>query len=414
MFRPLELFIGLRYTRAKRRNHFISFISMVSMLGIALGVTALITVISVMNGFEGELRARILGMVSHATVAGVGDGLENWETALKTAKTQAHVVGAAPYIEREAMLQGGRVSGAILRGVEPTLEREVSEIADRIVEGSWDALQPGEYGIVLGRELAIWAGAELGGDVLVYAPQVRATPAGVLPQMRRFKVVGIFEAGMQEYDRGMAIIHVRDAAKLFRMGDKVTGVRLKLDDLFKAKRVSADLADTLGGFYRVRDWTHEHSNFFRAIQTERMVMFIILSLIVTVAAFNLVSSLVMLVTDKQGDIAILRTLGLSPLSVMGVFVVQGTIIGLVGIVLGSIGGVLLAENVTNVMRFLESMLGFELMPADMYYISDLPSDLRWDDVTTIIGMTLVLCLIATLYPAWRAARTHPVEALRYE
>ena len=232
--------------------------------------------------------------------------------------------------------------------------------------------------------------------------------------MRRFKVVGIFEAGMQEYDRGMAIIHVRDAAKLFRMGDKVTGVRLKLDDLFQAKRVAADLADALGGFYRVRDWTREHSNFFRAIQTEKMVMFIILSLIVTVAAFNLVSSLVMLVTDKQGDIAILRTLGLSPRSVMGVFVVQGTIIGLVGIVLGSIGGVLLAENVTNVMRFLESMLGFELMPADMYYISDLPSDLRWDDVTTIIGMTLVLCLIATLYPAWRAARTHPVEALRYE
>ncbi|MBI2399116.1 MAG: lipoprotein-releasing ABC transporter permease subunit [Xanthomonadales bacterium] len=414
MFRPLELFIGLRYTRAKRRNHFISFISMVSMLGIALGVTALITVISVMNGFEGELRARILGMVSHATVAGVGDGLQNWEAALKTAKAQTHVVGAAPYIEREAMLQGGRVSGAILRGVEPTLEREVSEIADRIVEGSWDALQPGEYGIVLGRELAIWAGAELGGDVLVYAPQVRATPAGVLPQMRRFKVVGIFEAGMQEYDRGMAIIHVRDAAKLFRMGDKVTGVRLKLDDLFMAKRVSADLADTLGGFYRVRDWTREHANFFRAVQTEKTVMFIILSLIVTVAAFNLVSSLVMLVTDKQGDIAILRTLGLSPRSVMGVFVVQGTIIGLVGIVLGSVGGVLLAENVTNVMRFLESMLGFELMPADMYYISDLPSDLRWDDVTTIIGMALALCLIATLYPAWRAARTHPVEALRYE
>ena len=414
MFRPLELFIGLRYTRAKRRNHFISFISMVSMLGIALGVTALITVISVMNGFEGELRARILGMVSHATVAGVGDGLQNWEAALRTAKAQAHVVGAAPYIEREAMLQGGRVSGAILRGVEPTLEREVSEIADRIVEGSWDALQPGEYGIVLGRELAIWAGAELGGDVLVYAPQVRATPAGVLPQMRRFKVVGIFEAGMQEYDRGMAIIHVRDAAKLFRMGDKVTGVRLKLDDLFMAKRVSADLADTLGGFYRVRDWTREHANFFRAVQTEKTVMFIILSLIVTVAAFNLVSSLVMLVTDKQGDIAILRTLGLSPRSVMGVFVVQGTIIGLVGIVLGSVGGVLLAENVTNVMRFLESMLGFELMPADMYYISDLPSDLRWDDVSTIIGMALALCLIATLYPAWRAARTHPVEALRYE
>ena len=414
MFRPLELFIGLRYTRAKRRNHFISFISMVSMLGIALGVTALITVISVMNGFEGELRARILGMVSHATVAGVGDGLAEWQTAVDTAKTVPHVIGAAPYIEREAMLQGGRVSGAILRGVDPVMDREVSEIADRIVEGSWDALKPGEYGILLGRELALWAGAELGGDVLVYAPQMRATPAGVLPQMRRFKVVGLFEAGMQEYDRGMAVIHVADAAKLFRMGDKVTGVRLKLDDMFQAKKVAADLADELGGFYRVRDWTREHANFFRAVQTEKTVMFIILSLIVAVAAFNLVSSLVMLVTDKQSDIAILRTLGLSPRSVMGVFVVQGTIIGLVGIVLGTVGGVLLAENVTNVMRFLESILGFELMPADIYYISDLPSDLRWDDVTTIVGLAFVLCLIATLYPAWRAARTHPVEALRYE
>ena len=414
MFRPLELFIGLRYTRAKRRNHFISFISMVSMLGIALGVTALITVISVMNGFEGELRARILGMVSHATVAGVGEGLAEWQTAVATAKTVPHVIGAAPYIEREAMLQGGRVSGAILRGVDPTMEREVSEIADRIVEGSWDALRPGEYGIVLGRELALWAGAELGGDVLVYAPQVRATPAGVLPQMRRFKVVGLFEAGMQEYDRGMAVIHVADAAKLFRMGDKVTGVRLKLDDMFQARQVAADLADELGGFYRVRDWTREHANFFRAVQTEKTVMFIILSLIVAVAAFNLVSSLVMLVTDKQSDIAILRTLGLSPRSVMGVFVVQGTIIGLVGIALGTVGGVLLAENVTNVMRFLESIFGFELMPADIYYISDLPSDLRWDDVTTIVGLAFVLCLVATLYPAWRAARTHPVEALRYE
>ncbi len=414
MIRPLELFIGLRYTRAKRRNHFISFISMVSMLGIALGVTALITVISVMNGFEGELRARILGMVSHATVAGVGDGLEDWAGALKAAKTTPHVIGAAPYIEREAMLQGGRVSGAILRGVDPVLEREVSEIADRVVEGSWEALKPGEYGIVLGRELALWAGAELGGDVLVYAPQVRATPAGVLPQMRRFKVVGIFEAGMQEYDRGMAMIHVVDAGKLFRMGDKVTGVRLKLDDMFKSKQVAASLADRLGGFYRVSDWTREHANFFRAIQTEKSVMFIILSLIVAVAAFNLVSSLVMLVTDKQSDIAILRTLGLSPRSVMGVFVVQGTLIGLIGIALGTLGGVLLAENVTRVMRVLESVFGFELMPADIYYISALPSDLRFDDVSTIVGLAMVMCLIATLYPAWRAARTHPVEALRYE
>ncbi len=321
MFRPLELYIGLRYTRAKRRNHFISFISLVSMLGIALGVTALITVISVMNGFEKELRERILGMVAHATVSGVGEGLPDWQLAVDGALVVEHVVGAAPYIEREGMLQGSRVSGAIIRGVMPELEPKVSEISERIKEGSWDALKPGEFGIILGRELSLWAGAGLGESVLLYAPQIRATPAGVLPQMRRFKVVGIFEAGMQEYDRGMAIIHMQDAAKLFRMQDGVTGVRLKLDDMFKSRDVARELADRMGGFYRIRDWTQEHSNFFRAIATEKVIMFIILSLIVAVAAFNLVSSLVMLVTDKQSDIAIMRMLGMRPRTVMGVFMV---------------------------------------------------------------------------------------------
>jgi lipoprotein-releasing system permease protein len=414
MFRPLELFIGLRYTRAKRRNHFISFISLVSMLGIALGVTALITVISVMNGFEKELRERILGMVAHATVSGVGEALPDWPMAVAAARDVEHVIGAAPYIEREGMLQGSRVSGAIIRGVEPELEPNVSEISERIKEGSWDALKPGEFGIILGSELALWAGAELGESVLVYAPQTRATPAGVIPQMRRFKVVGIFEAGMQEYDRGMAIIHMQDAAKLFRMGDGVTGVRLKLDDMFQSRAVARHLADEMGGFYRVRDWTQEHSNFFRAIATEKIIMFIILSLIVAVAAFNLVSSLVMLVTDKQSDIAILRTLGMRPRTVMGVFMVQGMLIGLVGILIGTVGGVLLAENVTNVMRFLEGIFGFQLMPADIYYISDLPSDLKLFDVARIVGLSFALSVIATIYPAWRASRTHPVEALRYE
>lgn len=414
MYRPLELFIGLRYTRAKRRNHFISFISLVSMLGIALGVTALITVISVMNGFEKELRERILGMVAHATVSGVGEGLPDWKLAVSAAKDVEHVIGAAPYIEREGMLQGSRVSGAIIRGVEPALEPQVSEISERIIEGSWSALRPGEYGIILGRELSLWAGAALGDNVLLYAPQTRATPAGVLPQMRRFKVVGIFEAGMQEYDRGMAIVHMQDAGKLFRMQDEVTGVRLKLDDMWKSREVAHDLADIMGGFYRVRDWTQEHTNFFRAIATEKVIMFIILSLIVAVAAFNLVSSLVMLVTDKQSDIAILRTLGMRPRTVMGVFMVQGMLIGLVGILIGTAGGVLLAENVTNVMRFLESVFGFQLMPADIYYISDLPSDLKIFDVARIVGLSFVLSVLATVYPAWRAARTHPVEALRYE
>jgi lipoprotein-releasing system permease protein len=414
MFRPLELFIGLRYTRAKRRNHFISFISLVSMLGIALGVTALITVISVMNGFEKELRERILGMVAHATVSGAGEALPDWPSAVEVARGVPHVIGAAPYIEREGMLQGSRVSGAIIRGVEPDIEPQVSEISERIREGRWADLKAGAFGIVLGRELALWAGAGVGDDVIVYAPQTRATPAGVIPQMRRFRVVAIFEAGMQEYDRGMAIIHMQDAAKLFRMGDGVTGVRLKLDDMFQSRNVARRLADDMGGFFRVRDWTQEHANFFRAIATEKVIMFIILSLIVAVAAFNLVSSLVMLVTDKQSDIAILRTLGMRPRTVMGVFVVQGMLIGMVGIVIGTVGGVLLAENVTNVMRFLEGVFGFQLMPADIYYISDLPSDLKRYDVARIVGLSFLLSVVATLYPAWRASRTHPVEALRYE
>lgn len=414
MFRPLELYIGLRYTRAKRRNHFISFISMVSMIGIALGVTALITVISVMNGFELELRQRILGMVSHATVSGVGEGLVEWREALAEAHRTPHVVGAAPYVEREVMMQGVRVSGAIVRGVLPETEPEVSDLSDRMVEGEWGSLVPGSYHILLGRELALWLGARVGDSVVLYAPLMRSTPAGVLPVMRKFTVTGIFEAGMQEYDRGYAIVHMEDAAKLMRLGDAVSGVRLKVDDLFHADDVAQELNDRMGGRFRVRDWQREHANFFRAVATEKIVMFVILSLIVAVAAFNLVSSLVMLVTDKQSDIAILRTLGISPGTVLGAFVVQGVIIGVVGIALGTIGGVLLAENVTHVMRFLESFLGFQLMPADIYYISDLPSDLRPGDVLRISGIAFVFCTIATLYPAWRASRTLPAEALRYE
>ncbi len=414
MFRPLQIFIGLRYTRAKRRNHFISFISLVSMFGIALGVMVMITVISVMSGFEQELRQRILGMVAHASISGVGEGLPDWQGAVKAAGDVEHVIGAAPYIEREGMLQGSRVSGAIVRGVLPDREPAVSEISEHIVEGSWDALKPGEFGIILGRELALWSGARLGESVLVYAPQSRATPAGVVPQMRRFKVVGIFEIGMQEYDRGMAFIHMEDAARLYRMGDTVTGVRLKLDDMFQSRTVARQLADSMGGFYRVSDWTQEHSNFFRAIATEKAIMFIILSLIVAIAAFNLVSSLVMLVTDKQSDIAILRTLGMRPGTVMGIFMVQGMLIGLIGIVLGTVLGILLAENVTHVMHGLESLFGFQLMPADIYYISDLPSDLKPFDLLRIVGVSFLLSVLATIYPAWRAARTHPVEALRYE
>jgi lipoprotein-releasing system permease protein len=414
MFRPLSAFIGLRYLRAKRRNHFISFISLVSMLGIALGVAALITVISVMNGFEQELRSRILGMVSHATVTGFGEGIDDWRGAVTAAREDPRVVGAAPFVEREIMIQGLRVSGAFLRGVDPATEPEVSDVASQVVEGRWDSLEPGAWRVVLGRELALWLGVGIGDTVTIYAPTLRSTPAGTLPTLRQFTVSGIFEVGMAEYDRGMAIVHLDDASRLMRMGGQVSGVRLKLEDMFRAWVVASDLAERLGGLYRVRDWTQEHSNFFRAVQTERMVMFVILSLIVAVAAFNLVSTLVMLVTDKQADIAILRTLGATPGTVMGVFVIQGMVSGVIGIAAGVVGGVLLAMNVTNVMRFLEAAFGFQLMPAEIYYINELPSDLRAGNVVTITVLAFLMSLVATLYPAWRAARTQPAEALRYE
>lgn len=414
MFRPLELFIGLRYTRAKRRNHFISFISMTSMLGIAVGVTALITVLSVMNGFEKELRARMLGMISHATVSGIGEDFRDWQGAVDKAIKHPHVVGAAPYVEREAMVQGMRVSGALLRGIAPEREGTVSELVERMSPGAVASLKPGAFNIVLGSELAAFLGVVAGDQVTVYAPQLNVTPAGVLPTLKRFTVTGIFSAGMNQYDRGLAVIHLSDAQRLYRMGEGVTGVRLKLDDMFLGRKVARELADELGEFYSVRDWTQENANFFAAVQMEKTVMFIILLLIVAVAAFNIISTLIMVVTDKQADIAILRTLGLSPASVMGVFVVQGTIIGVVGTVLGVIGGVLLALNVERLVPMLEQLIGRQFLSADIYYISELPSELLWSDVTTIALSSFVLCALATIYPALRAARTQPAEALRYE
>ncbi len=415
MFHPLALSIGLRYTRAKRRNHFISFISGVSMLGITLGVAALITVISVMNGFEKELRERILGMVAHATIAGSDrEGVEDWQRLVGAARDAKHVIGAAPFIEREVMVQGARVSGGAIRGVDPLLEASVTELPRKVIAGKWASLEPGAYNVILGQELAYAIGAELGDTVQVFAPMTRTTPAGVLPVTRRFVVTGIFSVGHQDYDRYVAVLHMADAQKLLRMGESVSGVRLKLDDLFLAYRVASDLRDSLGGGYAVSDWTREQSNFFRAIQTEKAVMFIILSLIVGVAAFNLVSSLVMLVTDKQADIAILRTLGLPPRSVMGVFMVQGMLIGIIGIVSGVLLGVLLAQNVSPIMHMIERTFGFQLLPAEIYYISDLPSDTRSADVFRIVVVAFVMSLVATIYPAWRASRTPPAEALRYE
>ncbi|HLI16813.1 MAG TPA: lipoprotein-releasing ABC transporter permease subunit [Rhodanobacteraceae bacterium] len=414
MFRPLELFIGTRYIRAKRRNHFISFISVVSMLGLIIGITALITVISVMNGFDTELRSRILGMVSQATITGVADSMPNWQRALAIAERNPHVKGAAPYVEREAFLRGNSASqGAIVRGILPDQEPKVADIGSKMIAGKLSALTEGSWGIVLGRDLALQLGVNLGDKVVVYAPVISVTPIGAVPRLRRFTVVGIFEAGMQEYDSGLAIVNMHDAEKLYQMSGP-SGIRLKLDDLFAANRVASDLGKQLGDAYLARGWMQQHANFFKAIAMEKMVMFIILSLIVAVAAFNLVSSLVMLVTDKQSDIAILRTLGSTPRSIMGVFMIQGMLIGLMGIVIGVVCGVALAINLPSIVDWIQNITGYVFLPESVYYINNVPSKLRWTDVGWITGMAFVFSLLATIYPAWRASRTQPAEALRYE
>ncbi len=415
MFRPIELFIGLRYTRAKRRNHFISFISFISMAGIALGITALITVISVMNGFEKELRERILSMTSHAALIGMNPGLADGADLADLALEHPAVLGAAPYVRAEAMLtRGGLVSGAIVRGIDPNREARVSSVLDHLLSGSFDALEAGGFGVILGSELARYLGASMGDKITMVTPQATTTPAGIMPRIRRFTVVGVFEIGMYEYDRNLALIDIRDAQKLFRLDDRVSGVRLKLDDMFAAPRIVREVARDAPQGVLVSDWTREHANFFRAVQIEKTAMFVILALIIAVAAFNIVSTLVMVVTDKQADIAVLRTLGATPLSILAVFVIQGTTIGLVGTGLGIVGGVGLALNVEAVVGMIESLAGIKFLAPDVYYISDLPSDLHWNDVLLTATVALVLTVLATLYPAWRAARTRPAEALSYE
>lgn len=415
MFRPLELFIGLRYTHSKRRTHFISFISMTSMLGIALGVTALITVLSVMNGFEKELRDRILGMASHATVTTYAGRLADWPSLSQELEEEPSIIAMAPYVRGESMLsQGKRVSGALIRGVMPGMEGGVSDVVSHIKGGDLTLLEEGEYNIILGNELAIVLGVGVGDSVTVVSPQVTIGPTGILPRLRRFTVVGIFEVGMFEYDRGVALVHIKDAARLFSLDDNVTGLRLKLDDIYEAPRLARELSARLPGGYRVEDWTRQHANFFRAVKTEKRVMFIILTLIVAVAAFNIVSTLIMVVTDKRSDIAILRTLGASPGSIMKIFIIQGVVIGVLGTALGVAGGLGLALNVETIVPAIENFFNVEFLAADVYYISEVPSELHWKDVWVMASVSMGLSLLATLYPAWRAARTHPAEALRYE
>ena len=414
MFQPLSFAIGLRYLRAKRRNGFISFISLASILGILIGVTALITTISVMNGFQDELRDRILGMVSHATIDGLDGPLQDWPQAVALSQHDSRVLGAAPYVETEALLQGSRRQGALIRGVLPSLEPRVSDLGAKMKEGKLSDLTPGSYNIILGRELAQTLGVEVGDSVNVFVSEATVTPIGPIPRARRFHVSGIFEVGAQEYDFGLAVIHLQDAQRLMRMDSGVTGVRLKLKDIWDAWNVARSLADEMQGMYRVHDWTRDHENFFRSLKMEKTVMFVLLSLVIAIAAFNLVSSLVMLVQDKQADIAILRTLGLSPASVMRVFMVQGTVIGVVGVTLGVVSGVLLSVNLSYIVKFIERLTGSELMPADVYYISGVPTAVEPSDVALVAVIAFVMCLLATIYPARRAARTDPASALRYE
>ena len=411
-----ELFIGLRYTRAKRRNHFISFISLISLLGITLGMTALITVMSVMNGFQKEVRTRILGVASHIQVSGIDGKLTGWPHVAGEALRHPEVEAAAPFISAQGMVSHDQiVSGVAVRGILPEMENEVADFAGMMVDGELNQLAPGQFGMVIGRELARALGVFTGDKIVLISPQGQVTPAGILPRLKQFTITGIFQAGHIEYDSSLVLIHLADAQKLYRMGDnEVSGVRLKLHDLFHAPQVAQELAPMISADVYISDWSRQHANYFRAIQIEKRMLSLILALIIAVAAFNIVSTLVMAVTDKQPDIAILRTLGASPRSIMKVFIVQGTLIGILGTTLGVIGGVLLAYNIELVVAAIERVFSIQFLSPEVYYISEIPSDLQLPDVVSVAAVSFVLTLLATLYPSYRASKVNPAEALRYE
>lgn len=412
---PFELFVGLRYTRAKRRNGFISFISLSSMIGIALGVTALITVLSIMNGFQYELRDRILGMTAHMTISQENGKLDNWQQVYTSVKELPDIEGAAPNIMEQGMLTNrGAVKGVAIRGVMPEYEKEVSTINEKMRIGDLTGLQPQQFSMIIGNELAMSLGLTVGDKVTVIAPQGTVTAVGIVPRIKRFTIVGVFSAGMHEYDANLALIHIEDAQKLFKYGDEVSGVQLKIDDLFRVGAVKQEVADHLGQTLYVKDWRQQHLNFFKAIEMEKKMMFIVLALIIMVAAFNIVSTMVMMVTDKQADIAVLRTLGATPNSIQWIFIIQGLVIGSLGAIIGLIGGVSLAANIDVIVPFIENLLGIQFFPPDVYYISQVPSKIDWNDVYAVSGIAFILSLLATLYPARKAAKVQPAEALRYE
>jgi len=411
-----ELFIGLRYTRAKRRNHFISFISLISLLGITLGMTALITVMSVMNGFQKEVRTRILGVASHIQVSGVNERLADWQGVAKEATKHSQVEAAAPYVSAQGMVSFNQaVRGVLVRGILPNMEDKVADFSHMMVSGKLTNLAPGEFGIVVGTELARTLGVSKGDKIVLISPQGQMTPVGILPRLKQFTIAGIFKAGHFEYDSSLVLIHIADAQKLYRIkGGLVSGVRLKLHDLFQAPQVVRELAPIISSNTYISDWTSQHANYFRAIQIEKRMLSLILALIIAVAAFNIVSTLVMAVTDKQPDIAILRTLGASPRSIMKIFIVQGTLIGVFGTILGVVGGVLLAFNVESVIALIEYLFTIQFLSREVYYISKIPSDPHLADIVTVAIVSFGLTILATIYPSYRASKVNPAEALRYE
>jgi lipoprotein-releasing system permease protein len=412
---PYEWLIGTRYLRSTHRRGFVSFVALMSVLGLMLGVATLITVLSVMNGFERELRNRILSVTSHGTLSGIEGSITEWRSVQQAALKQPGVQAAVPYIEEQSMLSNGvNIAGATVRGVLPDEERRATGLAQHLTAGSLEDLEAGQYHIILGSALARELHAKVGAHVVLIAPEGTATPTGVVPRMRRFLVTGIFQSGMYEFDRGLALIHISDAAKLYKLGDRVSGIRLALQDPLQAPATVVKLARDLGGGFYVSDWTRNHVNFFRSIELTKSMMFVILLMIVGVAAFNIVATLVMIVKEKQTDIAILRTLGAGPQNILATFAIQGVMIGLVGTLLGAGLGTLLSHNLESLVAWLERVLGTQFLDASVYYMSDLPAYVEGMDVVRVCTVAFLLCALATIYPAWRASRTTPAEALRHE